>query len=113
MTEQEHKEQERRRHAVPINERRKEDREEIIAVLRDELVVAIQEIVTVAASKEHTLTPEEAEWVRLAIKAEAERAALRKAIIEKTLTGLVWSAICVIGVYIWDHMVAFADYMKR
>jgi len=112
MTEQEHKAHERRR-AVPINERRKEDREEIIAVLRDELVVAIQEIVTVAATKEHTLTPEETEWVRLAIKAEAERAELRKAIIEKTLTGLIWSAICVIGVYVWDHMVAFADYMKK
>lgn len=107
MTEQE------RRHAIPINERRKEDREEIIAVLRDELVVAIQEIVTTAASNQHTLTEEEAQWVRLAIKAEAERAALRKAIIEKTLTGLVWSAICVIGVYVWDHMTAFADYMKK
>lgn len=109
MTEQEHHEH---RHQIPFNERRKEDRTEIIDVLRDEIVLAIREIVDVAATKEHSLTPEEAEWVRLAIKAEAERAELRKAIIEKTLTGLIWSAICVVGVYLWDHMTAYADYLK-
>lgn len=109
MTEQ----QERRVHQVPLNERRHEDRQEIIEVIRDEIVVALREVIKETAANEHALSEEEAQWVRMAIKAEAERAELRKAIIEKTLTGLVWSAICVLGVYIWDHMVAFADYMKK
>ena len=50
----------------------------------------------------HPLTPDEVQWVRLAIKAEVERAELRKAIIEKTLTGLVWTAVCALGVYFVD-----------
>ena len=107
MTEQE------KRHSIPLNERRHEDRREIIEVIRAEIVVALREVIKETAANEHALSEEEAQWVRMAIKAEAERAELRKAIIEKTLTGLVWSAICVLGVYIWDHMVAFADYMKK
>ena len=50
----------------------------------------------------HPLTPDEVQWVRLAIKAEVERAELRRAIIEKTLTGLVWTALCALGVYFVD-----------
>ena len=50
----------------------------------------------------HPLTSDEVQWVRLAIKAEVERAELRKAIIEKTLTGLVWTAVCALGVYFVD-----------
>lgn len=109
MTEQ----QERRVHQVPLNERRHEDREAIIEALRDELVIAVREIINDAATRDHSLSEEEAQWVRLAIKAEAERAELRKAIIEKTLTGLVWSAICVVGVYMWEHITAYAEYLRK
>jgi hypothetical protein len=102
-----------KRHSIPINERRHEDRDAIIGVLKDELLLAVREIIADAATRDHALSPEEAHWVRLAIKAEVERAELRKAIIEKTLTGLVWSALLVIGAYAWDHLVAFADYIKH
>lgn len=104
---------EERRHSVPLNERRHEDREAIIGVLKDELLLAVREIVKEAAAHEHALSPEEAHWVRLAIQAEAERATLRKAIIEKTLTGLLWSAICVVGVFLWDHITAYAAYLRK
>ena len=48
------------------------------------------------------LSPDEQRWVRMAIQREAEKAALRKAIIEKTLGGLVWSLIVGIGYLILD-----------
>ena len=41
----------------------------------------------------NSLTNEEQNWVRMAIEKEAQSIALRKAIIEKTLAGLVWMAI--------------------
>jgi hypothetical protein len=42
------------------------------------------------------LTEEEMQWVRLAIAAEARKIKFRDAVIEKSLTGLVWA--CVVGV---------------
>lgn len=52
----------------------------------------------------HPLSPEEIQWVRLAIQAEAKRAALRDAIIQKTLAGLIWMAVIAVGVSIWDSV---------
>jgi len=43
------------------------------------------------------LTDDEQRWVRLAIQAEAQRAELRQAIIEKSITSLVWSGIAGLG----------------
>ena len=68
---------------------------------KDELLSLVKEAITEAVEV-HPLTPDEVQWVRLAIKAEVERAELRKAIIEKTLTGLVWTALCALGVYFVD-----------
>jgi len=61
------------------------------------------------AVEHHPLSDEEIQWVRMAIKAEAERAALRKAIIEKTLTGLVWMAVVGVATLLWS---GFKDYLK-
>lgn len=73
----------------------------ITDLTKDELLslvkIAISEAVEV-----HPLSPDEVQWVRLAIKAEVDRAELRKAIIEKTLTGLVWTLLCAAGVYFVD-----------
>ena len=44
-----------------------------------------------------SLTEDEQRWVRLAIQAEAQRAELRQAIIEKSITSLVWSGIAGLG----------------
>ena len=41
------------------------------------------------------LTDEEHQWVKMAIKREAQAIDLRQAIIEKTITGLVW--MCLVG----------------
>ena len=56
------------------------------------------------AVEHHPLTDEEIQWVRMAIKAEAERAALRKAIIEKTLAGLVWMLVVGLITLVWSGL---------
>ncbi len=69
---------------------------------RNELITAI----TSAIKSSSQLTEEEQEWVRMAIQREAQSIALRRAIIEKSLSGLVWSAIVGCG-YI------FLDFLKN
>lgn len=54
----------------------------------------------------HPLSSEEIQWVRLAIQAEAQRAELRKAIINKTLAGLVWIGIVAAGGWLLDWFVS-------
>jgi hypothetical protein len=46
---------------------------------------------------EHQLSADESRWVKLAIEKESQSIDLRKAIIEKSLTSLVWSAIVGMG----------------
>ena len=72
---------------------------------KDELTKLLREIVADAVES-HSLTDEEVQWVRLAIKAESERAALRKAIIEKSLASLFWLAIVAAGGWIADYIAA-------
>lgn len=48
------------------------------------------------------LSEEEQRWVRMAIEKEAQSIELRKAIIEKTLTALVWSFLGSLGLMIVD-----------
>lgn len=50
------------------------------------------------------LTEQEQQWVRLAIKEQTERASIRKAIIEKSLAGLVWSGLVGLGIIILEYM---------
>lgn len=63
---------------------------------REELIAAISAAVRPRAT-DTQLTDEEQRWVRLAIKKEAQSIALRQAIIEKSLAGLVWAAIAGAG----------------
>ena len=72
---------------------------------KDELTELLREIVA-DAIESHPLTDEEVQWVRLAIKAESERAALRKAIIEKSLASLFWLAIVAAGGWVADYIAA-------
>ena len=77
------------------------------AQTKQELLELLREVV-VEAVEVHPLSNEELQWVSMAIKAEAERAELRKAIIEKTLASLLWAAIVGVGILIWtgikDHI---------
>ena len=64
---------------------------------RDDLVAEITQAIREADHAPKCLTEDEQRWVRLAIQVEAQRAELRQAIIEKSITSLVWSAIVGIG----------------
>jgi len=61
---------------------------ELLDLVRDAIKQAVES---------NPLSEEEVKWVRLAIENEAKRAEFRKAIIEKTLGGLAWSALCGVG----------------
>lgn len=68
---------------------------------RDELLDLVKEAVS-SAVVVHPLSAEEIQWVRLAIQAEAQRAAFRKAVIEKTFIALVIGLLGWIGVWLAD-----------
>ena len=61
------------------------------------------------AVESHPLSADEIHWVRMAIQAEAERAELRKAIIHKSLAGLVWMVLAGTGAWAVDF---FARHWK-
>jgi hypothetical protein len=58
---------------------------------KEELINLLKEVISEAV-EQHPLSDDEVKWVRLAIEAEARRAAFRKAVIEKTFLGLLSSA---------------------
>lgn len=70
---------------------------------KEELKALLREVVTEAVEA-HPLSDDEIQWVRMAIKAEADRASLRKAIIEKTLAGLMWLALLSAGGWVADYI---------
>jgi len=65
---------------------------------KEELVILLKEVISEAV-EQHPLSDDEVKWVRLAIEAEAKRAAFRKAVIEKTFLGLLSSALIAIAMY--------------
>lgn len=69
---------------------------------RAQLIADITSALKTAQNQE--LTEEERQWVRLAIEAEARKIRFRDAVIEKSLTSLVWSAILGIGYILVDFL---------
>jgi len=69
---------------------------------RAQLIADITSALKTAQTQE--LTEEERQWVRLAIEAEARKIRFRDAVIEKSLTSLVWSAILGIGYILVDFL---------
>ena len=63
---------------------------------RHELVCEITAALS-CAQHQPQLSDEELQWVKMAIAAEARKIKFRDAIIEKSLTGLVWLGILGIG----------------
>jgi len=53
--------------------------------------------------QEKLLAPEERAWVRLAVEAQAQRVKLRQAIIDKTLTALVWVLLAWIATVLFEY----------
>jgi hypothetical protein len=72
---------------------------------KEDLISLLKEAVSEYAQT-HPLSTEEIQWVRMAIKAEADRASLRKAIIEKSLAGLIWAGIIASGGWLIDIFVS-------
>ena len=57
----------------------------------------------VANLKASMLSDEERLWVKLAVQEQAQRVKFRQAIIDKTLTGLVWGALGWIGLVLVEY----------
>jgi len=72
-------------------------------ISKDELKSLLKEVIADAVET-HPLSDDEVQWVRMAIQAQADRATLRKAIIEKSLAGLVWAALLTGGGYFLDFI---------
>ena len=72
---------------------------------RLELVQLVKHAVSEAVEA-HPLSPDEVHWVRMAIEAQAERAELRKAIINKSLAGLMWIGIVAAGGWFTDFFMS-------
>jgi hypothetical protein len=68
---------------------------------RSELVADIA-LALKASHVPPSISEEELQWVRLAIKREAQSIRLREAIIEKTMAGLAWFFICAVGYLLVD-----------
>lgn len=83
---------------IAANERR-------IDELRDALPRLMREAIDSALTGS-LLSAEERQWVRLAIQREAQSIRLRQAIIEKSLSALVWAAIVGAGVIVYEYMVS-------
>jgi len=62
----------------------------------------ISDLLVALKSSDTCLDREEQQWVRNAIKAQNDMERLRKAIIEKTLAGLIWAAILGLGYLVVD-----------
>lgn len=71
---------------------------------RLELVQLVKHAVSEAVEA-HPLSPDEVHWVRMAIEAEANKAAFRKAVIEKTFVGLISAGALAGGAWLVDFFV--------
>ena len=67
------------------------DKEELKSLLKE-----------VLAEATHPLSDDEIKWVRLAIEAEAKKAAFRQAVIDKTFIGLLSSGVIGVVYFIID-----------
>lgn len=70
----------------------------------DERKALIIELADLMRSASPQLSEDEQQWVKMAIQKEAQSLALRKAIIEKTLTSLIWSGILGMGYVLVDFL---------
>lgn len=72
---------------------------------RQEFVADVSEAIRLRVTDKQ-LTDNEAQWVRLAIQKEVQTIAFRKAVIEKTLSALVWSVIVGVALLLLDGLKA-------
>ena len=63
---------------------------DLTGIDKEELKSLLKEVLAEAS---HPLSDDEIKWVRLAIEAEAKKAAFRQAVIDKTFIGLLSSGV--------------------
>jgi len=63
----------------------------------EERAELVADIISAIHAATPPITEDETRWVRQAIQLQCERAKFRKAIIEKTLAGLIWAALAGLG----------------
>lgn len=85
--------------STPVFERRRATDEQLVSAIVEAIVGQLSK-----QSGPDCLSEEEQQWVRLAIAKEAQSIKLRQAIIEKSLAGLVWSAIVGLGFIFLDFL---------
>lgn len=71
---------------------------------RTEFAKEVAEALFACQPPPRELSDEEREWVRMAIQREAQSIALRRAIIEKSLSSLIWAAIVGVGYVFLDFL---------
>jgi hypothetical protein len=76
--------------------------------LRDvHTLIMVRGVVTEAVAEAvrlHMPTSEERAYLGLAVRRAARREKLQQAIIEKSLTGLVWAAVLFVGVVFYEYI---------
>lgn len=72
--------------------------------LADKHIPVIVKQAVTEALEGRMLSPEELQWTKLAIQRESQSIKLRQALIEKSLTGLIWSGILGLGVLIKEYL---------
>ncbi len=73
---------------------------------RSELLRIVVQAAVREAMPSSLLSEEQYRWVELAIQKEAQSIAFRKAVIEKTTLGLIWSGIIGLGLIFKEFLVA-------
>lgn len=81
---------------------RQDSNERRIDELRAELPGQIRDALDSVLAA-HMLSEDERQWVRLAIKREGQSVKLREAVIEKSLTGLIWAAFLGLGTVLYEY----------
>ena len=71
----------------------------------------VADIISAIHAATPPITEDETRWVRQAIQLQCDRAKFRKAVIEKTLAGLIWAALVGLG-YIFVEWAALHGFKK-
>ena len=74
--------------------------------LMKETIEAAVESAMKSSLPKTVLTDEEHRWIQLAIRSEAQSIEFRRAVIEKSFTGLVWALIVGIGMILKEYFTA-------
>lgn len=91
--------------ALNMNSDRITELEAIVNTRNELMGQSIKEAVR-EAMPSALMSDDEHRWVKMAIQAEAQRAAFRRAVIEKSLLGLIWAALAGAALVVREYAIA-------